>query len=1005
MLGFVSLGGGAPNGPRKTLPPFLEHPSPWADSVLASLSLEQRIAQLMMVAAYSNKDAKHVNEVESLVTKYGIGGLIFFQGGPVRQARLVNRCQALARTPIMIGMDLEWGLSMRLDSTMRFPRQMTLGATDDVEGVELMGEEIARQMKRLGVQVSFSPDVDVNINPANPVINDRSFGEDPEAVGRMGMAYMDGLQRGGVLAVAKHFPGHGDTDQDSHKTLPKVSASRARLDSVELAPFRKLVGGGVGGVMVAHLEVPALDSTRGLPSTMSKAIVTDLLQQDMGFKGLVFTDALNMKGIANADKPGEIELRALLAGNDILLFPQDPVKAIQRIKQAVDSGLVPRELIDEKCLKVLRAKDWCGLDHFTPISTEKLNADLNTEHAKALRRRLYAEALCVVRNDGVLPVQGLDTLRIASLVIGDSVRSTFPKYLARYANITEVHCPKILNPAQSQAMLDSLKKFNLVLASVHNTSYRVNKEFGVPQLTLDFLRRLGNQQRMVFVLFANPYRLGMAYGAQRWNGLVVAYEETDDTQDLAAQLIFGGITPQGTLPVTASSYFPRGLGIKGGEEVRLRYDLPEQDTLETGQLMRIDTIVNEGLAAQAYPGCQVLVARHGAVIWNKAYGSPTYAGQRAVTTDDIYDLASISKVAGTTLALMKLADEGKVDVEKTLDDYIPKLVEGHPYHASLKLSEILAHQAGLKPFVPFYLRLLNNGKLRPELVASAPDAAHDMRMADSLYISSTYRDSLVQWVLETPTTQRGKYVYSDMGMYLLMRVVEQVSGMPFDRFLQTNFYTPLGLSTICYQPWKRFPLERIMPTENDQAFRHRQVRGDVHDPGAAMMGGVAGHAGLFSNANDLAVIMQMLLNGGSYGGKRYLREKTIKAFTACHYCTGHPRTDNRRGLGWDKPQMKGTPGPASDNASPLSFGHTGFTGTMVWADPATGTVFVFLSNRVYPDAGSNKLAKMNIRTQIQQVVEALAPATAEGMVPASMIDSLGGAAPEALGTALPGPAH
>ncbi len=1001
LLGFISLGGGAPNGPRKTLPPFLEHPSPWADSVLASLSLEQRIAQLMMVAAYSNKDAKHVNEVESLVTKYGIGGLIFFQGGPVRQARLVNRYQKIARTPILIGMDLEWGLSMRLDSTMRFPRQMTLGATDDVQGIELMGEEIARQMKRLGVQVSFSPDVDVNINPANPVINDRSFGEDPETVARLGMAYMDGLQRGGVLAVAKHFPGHGDTDQDSHKTLPKVSASRARLDTVELAPFRKLVGAGVGGVMVAHLEVPALDSTRGLPSTMSKPIVTDLLQQDMGFKGLVFTDALNMKGIANADKPGEIELRALLAGNDILLFPQDPVKAIQRIKQAVDSGLVSEELINEKCLKVLRAKDWCGLDRFTPIKLDGMNEDLNTPDAQALRRRLYGEALTVVRNDGVLPVAGLDTLRIAALVIGDSVRSTFPKYLARYAPITEIHCGKILNPAQAQAMLDSLKKFNLVIASVHNTSYRVNKEFGVPQLTLDFLRRLGNQQRMVFVLFANPYRLGMAYGAQRWNGLVVAYEETDETQDLAAQLIFGGIPAHGKMPVTASSFFPRGLGMQDNNVVRLHYDLPEQDTLETGQLMKIDTLVNEGLAAKAYPGCQVLVARHGAVVWNKAYGSPTYANTRPVRTDDIYDLASISKVAGTTLALMKLADEGKVDVEKTLGDYIPKLVEGHPYHASLKLSEILAHQAGLKPFVPFYLRLLNNGKLRPDLVASTPDAAHDMRMADSLYISSSYRDSLVQWVLETPTTQRGKYVYSDMGMYLLMRVVEQVSGMPFDRFLQTNFYSPLGLSTMGYQPWKRFPLDRIMPTENDQAFRHRQIRGDVHDPGAAMMGGVAGHAGLFSDANDLAVIMQMLLNGGTYGGKRYLQERTIQEFTACHYCTGHPRTDNRRGLGWDKPQMKGMPGPASDNASRLSFGHTGFTGTMAWADPANGTIFIFLSNRVYPDAGSNKLAKMNIRSRIQAVVEGLAPEVEEGLLPAALPDSTGADATHALGDALP----
>lgn len=984
LVGLISLGGGAPASVRKTLPPFLERPSPWADSVLASLSMEQRIAQLMMVAAYSNKDAKHIADIDKLVQQYGIGGLIFFQGGPLRQATLVNRYQAEAKTPILIGMDLEWGLSMRLDSTIKFPRQMTLGATSDEEGIELMGEEIARQMKRLGVQVSFSPDVDVNVNPANPVINDRSFGENPEMVARKGLAYMKGLQRGGVIATAKHFPGHGDTDQDSHKTLPMVTASRERLDSVELHPFQRLIDAGVGGVMVAHLEVPALDSTPGLPSTMSKPIVTELLKEKMGFKGLVITDALNMKGIANADKPGEIELRALKAGNDILLFPQDPIKAIQRIKQAVDSGEVAPEVINEACLKVLRAKDWAGLDRLKPVQREHLNEDLNPPEAVALRRRLYGEALTVVRNDGTLPIQGLDTLRIASLVIGDALNNTFQQALGRYANVTQMRCEKILNPAQSKALLDSLKKFDLVITSVHKTSTSVTKEFGVPQLTLDFLRRLGDQQRMAFVLFANPYRLGMAYGAQRWNAVVVAYEENADSQDLAAQLLFGAIPASGKLPVTASAFFPYGQGVKVPAIGRLRYGIPEEDSMETGELMRIDTIVRAGLDAKAYPGCQVLVAKNGNVVWNKAYGSPTYAGTRPVSTDDIYDLASISKVAGTTLALMKLVDEGKVDVEKTLGDYIPKLVAAHPYHASLKLSEILAHQAGLRPFSPFYLRLLDKGKLKPELVTKVADPAHDMRVADSVYISSTYRDSLVQWVLNTPTIERGKYVYSDMGMYLLMRVVEQVSGMPFDRFLRTTYYAPLGLTTMGYRPWERFPLDRIMPTEDDTNFRHEQIHGDVHDPGAAMMGGVAGHAGLFSDANDLAIIMQMLLNGGTYGGKRYLQARTINEFTACHFCKGHPKSDNRRGLGWDRPQERGAPGPASENASRSSFGHTGFTGTMVWADPANGTVYVFLSNRVYTDANNKKLAQMNIRTKIQSVVERAASEPVSQVMPVEL---------------------
>lgn len=986
LLGLCSMGGGPPlhTGGRPApvgMPPFLEGPTPWADSVFATLDLDQRIGQLMMVAAYSNKDERHYSEIERLVRKYNLGGLIFFQGGPLRQAALTNRYQAAARTPLLIGMDLEWGLSMRLDSTQKFPYQMTLGALADDRDIERMGEEIARQMKRLGVHVSFSPDVDVNVNAANPVINYRSFGEDPELVARKGIAYMRGLQNGGVIATAKHFPGHGDTNKDSHKTLPLVGASRQRLDSVELVPFRRLFDAGVSAAMVAHLEIPALDSTPALPSTMSRTIVTQLLQEQMGFKGLVFTDALNMKGIANADKPGEIELRALMAGNDVLLFPQDPVKAIERIRRAVDEGQITRDAIDASCLKILKAKEWAGLGRPTAVDMRNLYKDLNKPEGLALRRQLYRQALTVTNNKGVLPIQGLDTLRIASLVIGDKIHNSFQQALGRYARITEFRCDKVLNEAQTKALLDSLKPFDLVIASVHNTTVRVDKEFGVPQISLHFLRQLAEQQPMAFVLFANPYRLGKAFGAQRWDALVVAYEENDDTQDLAAQLLFGAVPASGALPVTASEHFKAGQGKEVQAIGRLRYGLPEEDAMRTRDLRRIDSLVGEGLDAQAFPGCQVLVARNGMVVWDKAYGSPTYARDRPVATDDIYDLASISKVMGTTLALMKLTDEGKVDVGKTLADYLPGLQGAYPYHASLKLSEILAHQSGLNAYVPFYLRLMDKKKIKPGIMALVPDDEHDMRVADGFYVHHSYRDSLLKWVLETPVGERGKYLYSDMGMYLLMQVVEHVSGMAFDAFLEREFFAPLGLATMGYNPLDRFPIDRIMPTENDTVFRKVLVRGTVHDPGAALMGGVAGHAGLFSDANDLAIVMQMLLNGGTYAGRRYLSEKTIATFTACRYCKGDPRTDNRRGLGWDRPQAAGTAGPASDSASSASYGHTGFTGTIVWNDPARQTIYVFLSNRVYPDAANKKLQRMDTRTKIQSVIDKAAAVKEEAVIP------------------------
>lgn len=966
-LGLLSLGGSPPHERAAMRPAFLEAATPWADSVFSTLSLDERIAQLMMVAAWSNKDAKHTNEIAKLVKERNIGGLIFFQGGPVRQANLTNRYQALARTPLLIGMDLEWGLGMRLDSTMRFPRQMTLGALTDDSGIERMGEEIARQMKRLGVQVSFSPVADVNNNPANPVINDRSFGEDRELVTRKAIAYMKGLQNGGVIATAKHFPGHGDTDVDSHKNLPVIAQTRARLDSLELYPFQRMVEEGLSAIMVGHLEVPALDTTKGLPSTLSRPIVSDLLEREFGFKGLVFTDALNMKGVANADKPGEIELRALLAGNDVLLFPLDPVKAIDRIRQAVDSGLVPREMIDHKCLKLLRAKEWAGLARVAPVVTKGLTDDLNTPSAKALRRQLFGDALTLLRNDGTFPVKRLDSLKIASLVIGDSMHNAFQRALGRYATVREFRCDKVLNRDSANALLAQLKGFDLVIASVHGTSFRVEKEFGVPQLTLDFLRRLDDQGPMAFVLFANPYRLTMAYGAQRWNGLVVAYEENEDTQDLAAQLLFGAIPAKGKLPVTASSFFAKGDGLEMADAHRLRYGLPEEDGIRTADLARIDAIVNEGLQAGAYPGCQVLVAHDGDVVWNKAYGSPTYAKQRPVRLDDIYDLASVTKVASTTLALMKLVDERKIDVDRTLGDYLPDLAKRSSVHASMTISEILTHQAGLKPFVPFYKRLLADGRVRPGLATDTPDAGHTLRVADRIYLPASYRDSLYAWVVATPLGTRGEYVYSDMGMYLLQRVIERVAGLPVDRYMAATYYRPLGLSTIGFNPLERFPKDRIMPTENEAEFRRQQLQGDVHDPGAALMGGVAGHAGLFGDANDLAVVLQLLLNGGTYGGVRYLSDSTVAMFTKCRFCK-NDGSGNRRALGWDKPQPQGQKGPTCDCVSYASFGHTGFTGTMVWADPQDRTLYVFLSNRVYPDASNKKLADLSIRTRIQEVV-------------------------------------
>ncbi len=965
---LLTLGSTSPSGTFVgKAPPFLTGDTFWADSVLRTLSLDQRIAQLMMVAAYSNKDAKHETEIEALVRDRNIGGLIFFQGGPQRQARLTDRYQAAARTPLLIGMDLEWGLAMRLDSTIRYPRQMTLGAHRDDALITEMGMEIARQMKRLGVHVSFSPVVDVNNNPANPVINDRSFGEDRELVARKGIAYMRGLQQGGVIATAKHFPGHGDTDTDSHYGLPLIGHSRARLDSLELYPFQRSVDEGISAVMVGHLEVPALDSTKRLPSTLSRPIVQDLLQREMGFRGLVFTDALNMKGVANAEKPGEIELRALRAGNDVMLFPQDPVKAIERIRQAVQDGELDPLLIDHKCLKVLRAKQWVGLNQLSAVNTPGLLNDLNHERAKLLRRRLYGAAITVLNDrDNSLPFRSLQGQRIASLAIGAGEGNAFQRNLQRYGDIATVACGKSLRRDSLTALLTQLERFDRVIVSVHGTTYRVNKEFGIPETAMDIVRELAARKPTTFCLFANPYRLTRAYGAHYLASVVVAYEETDDTQDLVAQVLFGARSADGLLPITASSFYRKGDGQRVDAFGRMGFTVPEELGITSRQFAAIDRIVQEGIGAQAYPGAQVLVAVDGQVVLNKAYGHSTYDGKRSVRTDDLYDLASITKVASTTLALMKLVDQGQVDLDETLGRYLPELKDSYSAHARMGLRDILTHQAGLKAYVPFQNRILVDGGFKPGSVSDTSNETHGIRIAEGLYLNNLYRDSLLTWVLETPVGAKGTYVYSDMGYYLLQELVERCAGMPLERYVQQEFYGPLGASTLGYRPYERFAKDRIAPTENDKLFRKRQLQGDVHDPGAALKGGVAGHAGLFGSATDLAKVMQLLLNKGTYGGKRYLSEQVVAEFTKCQFCKPDG-SGNRRALGWDRP-AQGTSGPTCDCVSYASFGHTGFTGTMAWADPEQGVVYIFLSNRVYPDASENKLANMGIRTKLQEVV-------------------------------------
>ncbi len=945
-------------------PPFLEHSTQWADSILNKLSDRQKIAQLFMVAAYSNRDEQHIQDLIKLVEKQEIGGVIFFQGGPERHVKMLNRLQEVSTIPLLVGMDAEWGLSMRLDSTVKYPWQMTLGAIEDDYLIYEMGKDIGQQLNRIGVHINFAPVVDVNVNPNNPVIKARSFGENRQNVANKGVAYMKGLQFHYVLANAKHFPGHGDTDKDSHKTLPVVNHPKNRLDSVELYPFKQLIDKGVASLMMAHLNVPAYTGNSKKASSLSKSVVSDLLKDTMGFKGLIVTDALNMKGVSAAYEPGKVDLEALLAGNDVLLFAEDVPKAISEIQKAIKKGDISMEEIERRCHKILKAKNWVGLHKWTPISMDNLNTDLTHPKYHNLNDKLYENAITVLENkNDVLPISKLGKEKTIAISFGKSTSTAFHEHLRLYDKVDTLQFSKIPDALGQKKLFDKIADYSTVILSVHQQSANPYRKFKVDPEIMQFAQVLKPDKKVILSVFANPYALHNTVIPGQLDALIMAYQNDEGMQKAAAKVIFGGIGSNGKLPVSISNRYPEGSGIKTQVSGLFNYVYPESLELNRDILNLIDTIVVKGLQENAYPGCQVLVAKDGKVFYHKAFGYHTYDSLKKVTTSDIYDLASITKIAATLPSVMKLTLDGRINLDLSLCDYLPELVDTTVY-SNLVLREILAHQAGLKAWIPFYQKTLHKGQPKYQVYSLEQSELYAYRVAENLYINKFYRDSIMHTILKTPLKKEHEYLYSDLGYFFLKQIVENMVDTSLDVFVEENLYKPLGMYRTAYHPRNKFAMEEIVPTEKDKLFRKQLVHGDVHDPAAAMLGGVGGHAGLFGNANDLAKLMQFYLNGGEYAGHAFLSDSIVSEFTRCQFCDN----DNRRGAGFDKPQIDDEGGPACTCVSPLSFGHSGFTGTYAWADPEHELIYVFLSNRIHPTAANKKLIKMNIRTDIQEII-------------------------------------
>jgi len=958
LQSFIKLAAQEP-----AVPPYFNADWSWVDSVYSTLTPKERIGQLI-------KGPEHQVQIESLIRDYGIGGIAFFQGGPVRQSVLVNRYQEITKVPLLMAMDAEWGLGMRLDSTTRFPYQMALGAVQNPDLIYRMGSEIARQLKETGIQMNFAPVADVNNNPANPVINYRSFGEDPLEVSVRSRAYMNGMQDMHVLATGKHFPGHGDTGVDSHFALPQILQSRSRLDSVELVPFRQLIADGLGSMMIAHLEVPALEPEPRIPTTLSKRVVTDLLRNEMNFKGLIVTDALNMKGVTSVTPPGEIEVKALQAGSDLLIYVEDVGLAIRSIEEALRKGTLTEVDIEHRCKAILAVKNWSGLQAWKPIGIEGLTERLNNTEADLLNRELVASSLTVVQNRrNIIPVKGLDSLRIASVVLGRPEETLFQHRLGSYADITPFRIAETATPEQFLMLLQELKSYSLVILGVHNMDQRAAKNFGLTPQEIDFIRMISENVPVIAAFFGNPYAVSLIDEAVSLAGVVIAYQETALAQDLAAQLIFGGIGANGRLPVTVVPWYQAGDGTDTEGGIRFSYTIPEAAGMHSGILKKkIDSIAAAGIAAGAFPGCEVFAARNGKVIFQQCYGHHVYESLQPVTPGDLFDMASVTKTSAALPAIIRLYQDKKIDLDAPFSRYWTDFRGTDKKDITVR--EVLAHRAGLASWIPFWTDTKTvTGAYKKNTMQADSSNRFPVRVSAGLWRFRNYDREIYKQIREEPVLKEKKYVYSDLGFHLWPKVIEKLSGKRYEQYISDNIYQPLGATTLGYNPLGRFSPDRIIPTERDTFFRMETLHGYVHDEGAAMLGGVSGNAGLFGTAEDLAKVYQMYLWRGYYGGRQLLERDAMDEFTRYQY---EPE-GIRRGLGFDKP-MIGNDTLSFENcypcpsASPASFGHTGYTGTMVWADPSNGLLYVFLCNRVYPTRDNSKLTDMYIRKSILEAL-------------------------------------
>lgn len=959
----------------------------WVDSVFNSLTPEGRVGQLIIAAVTPSGNDATRELVKRLVTQNLVGGLIYEESSIADQAAVTNLAQSLAAVPLMITIDGEWGLGMRLKEVPNFQRNLILGALDDDMLLYEYGREVARQCRRMGIHVNFAPVLDVNDNPLNPVIGDRSFGESPELVARHAIAFARGLEDGGVMAVGKHFPGHGSSSEDSHKTLPVINKSLQEINTCELVPFRRFIDSGLSGILTAHLLVPAIEGGKA-PTSLSPDCVGKLLRDDMGFEGLIFTDALNMKGATQMLK-GSACVNALLAGNDVLLMPENVGAEVAAVLHAVNSGVISQNVIDERCKKMLRYKYALQLTGPQHVNTANLVNDVNSSRATVLKRQLTAGSITVIKNnDNILPIHNLQSRHIAVATIGneDGTASMFTRRCADYAEVKRFDLDKVGSASDLAEQLHD-GHFNTIIVEVgaDNAANRAALNAVVKKC-----------KNLIVVLTCKPYEIknyGAAVTNKHVKAVVLTYQNNKLAEDYAAQTIFGGNAAGGNLPVSLSfkgkkTRYDAGHGIHY-PATRLGYSIPAEVGLDARLTAQIDSVCRLGVQQHAFPGCQVIVARHGKVVYKGSFGTIDYGSKVKVDDNTLFGLASVSKATGTISGVMKAFDDGKFDLDDKASQYIPGLRDGDKEDITFR--DLLYHETGMPASLNMWQMMMDPKTYSGVLIAGAEDANHPIKVMNGAWghkdaklrtdILSTHKtdkfniaiadgiwggrvtyDSIMNRLYHAKLGKK-KYLYSCCNFSLLADAVQRMTHSPLNYYVNNYIFAPLGAYHTMYRPLSKFGRDDIAYTEVDTYLRRQHIHGYVHDELAAFSGGVQGNAGLFSNANDLAKLFQMWLNGGTYGGVRLLKASTVETFTTQKSPNSH------RGLGFDKPVI-GDPDASNTcpEATPETFGHTGFTGTCFWVDPKNDMFYIFLSNRVSPTRNNPNFGRISARSHINTLI-------------------------------------